>query len=234
MQNNVPEKPIDYGCKDTNSNHTVFITFEGIDGSGKTTHAVRLRDELDAAGLPVVFLREPGATPLGERIRSILLDIDNIDIDPISELLLYEAARSQLVRSVIRPALDDRTIVLCDRFVDSTLAYQGYGRGISLDCINRSNEIACDGIIPDLTILFDLDPTIALARATKNGADRIEQEGIALMERVRNGYLALANENPQRFAIIDGSRSIEEVWIQLVDALAARTSLPVRRNSDIK
>ncbi|MDR0888412.1 MAG: dTMP kinase [Coriobacteriales bacterium] len=165
-----------------------FITFEGGEGTGKSTQIRLLQARLVAAGYHVLRLREPGGTHTGEEIRAILLDPKNTDIDPLSELLLYEAARAQLVREVILPTLDKGCVVLCDRFTDSTLAYQGIARGLGVDLVRRANEVGSDGLVPDRTILLVRELNDAMENATKDGADRLEREGLAFHKRVNEAF----------------------------------------------
>jgi dTMP kinase len=199
----------------------LFITFEGVEGSGKTTQLQTLRSQLTAAGRDVVETRDPGGTAIGTQIRSVLLDHENRGMAEVAELCLYEASRAQLVREVIRPALAQGRIVLCDRFTDSTVAYQGYGRGLDLNVIARLNAMATDGVSPDLTLLLDLDPEVGLARARRRvcqeraSQDRIEQEEMSFHRRVRDGYRALAAAEPGRVAILDASGGISEIADQV-------------------
>lgn len=189
-----------------------FITIEGGEGCGKTTQAVQLGQYLESKGHRVLVTREPGGSPAAEAIRNILLDPGNNAITPMAELLLYEAARAQHVEERVRPALDLGQVVICDRFADSTMAYQGYGRGLSCDVIGRLNRIASQGVWPDLTIVIDLPANVGLARVTRERAsDRIERETLAFHERVRNGFLKLAKADTQRIRVIDGSGTVEEV-----------------------
>jgi len=182
-----------------------LITFEGIDGSGKTTQINLLADSFRAAGLDVLVLREPGGTPIGEAIRKILLDSRHDGMGQETELLLFEAARAQLIREVIEPALAAGTRVICDRFFDSTLAYQGFGRGMDLDMIEALNRYAVGACRPDVTILLDLPVEAAVRRlAGRQGqADRLEGEGLAFMQRTGEGYRALAAREPERIVKID-------------------------------
>jgi dTMP kinase len=191
----------------------VFITFEGVEGCGKSTQARLFAQRLSAMGAPVRVLREPGGTQVGEAIRSILLDPANAGLDARAELLLYEASRAQLVAEVIEPALEAGEVVICDRFLDSTTAYQGYARGIPLDEVKRLNDAAAGGLVPDLTIVVDLDPALGLERACRDsaGADRLEAEEIAFHERVREGFLAVARDEPQRVVVVPGDGTLEEV-----------------------
>lgn len=184
----------------------LFITFEGCDGSGKSTQIARLERRLRTLGYDVRSFREPGGPEVGgvgERIRAILLDPALGELDPGAELLLYEAARAQLVSTHYRPALADGAIVLGDRYTDSTIAYQGYGRrALPLERIRALNELATGGLVPDLTILLDVDAADGLAQATTRGADRLERAGRAFHERVRSGFLALAAAEPERVKLV--------------------------------
>lgn len=192
-----------------------FITIEGPEGSGKSTQARRLEDHLLASGVDVVRAREPGGTPLGEEIRRILLlaGEERRVIDPLADALLFSAARRQLVEEVIRPALAGGKSVVCARFADSTLAYQGFGAGVPLDVLRDLERVATGGLRPSLTILLDLPPEAGLAR--KPAADQTRFElgfDLAFHERVRAGFLALASAEPSRFAIVDGRPAADDVW----------------------
>lgn len=175
----------------------LFVTFEGIDGCGKTTQVTALRDSLEAKGARVIVIREPGATFIGEKIRSILLDNANSGMSSETEVLLYEAARAQIVSEVIRPALLAGKVVICDRFYDSSVAYQGYARGLPLESIDSLNQFATGGLEPDLTFLLDLPAEAALERMNvrEGSHDRLEIEGLGFMEKVRAGYLELAGKH---------------------------------------
>ena len=200
----------------------LFVTLEGIDRSGKTTQARLLCDALGDAARPV---REPGGTPLGERVRELLKE-PAADIGPEAEALLFAAARAELVARVIRPALQDGAVVVSDRFLDSSLAYQGGARGLGVEEVARLNDWATGGLVPDLTILLDLDPATAAARG--GGADRFESEGIELQESVRAEYERLAITDPDRWRRVAADRPPEEVHREVLGivraALAARSS----------
>ncbi len=198
----------------------VFVTVEGADGSGKTTQAARLADALEAAGRSVVRLREPGGTAISEKIRSILLDPANSEMADECELLLYEASRAQLVRQVIEPALAEGAVVLCDRYFDSTFAYQSVGRGLDAALVSRANKIGSCGVVPTRTVVLDLDPESAFSRATAGGADRLEGAGLSFQERVRAGFLQLAEEEPDRVVVVDASGERDEVFLRISGALA--------------
>ncbi len=195
-----------------------FITFEGPEGGGKTTHARRLVEQLQAAGRQVLYTREPGGTPTGEAIRDILQH-DKAGEAPCSEteVLLFAASRAQLVRHVIIPALERGAWVVCDRFADSTTAYQGYGRGFPVEQMIAINEFAINGAQPDLTLLLDLPVSDGFARLQQRGGqkDRIEREALEFHERVRAGYLAMAQRWPERFRVVDVRRPVEEVTAEI-------------------
>ncbi len=201
-----------------------FITFEGPEGGGKSTHVQELAKQLRAEGLTVLVTREPGGTPLAEKIRSLLRD--ELDDPPVtrSEVLLFLAARAQVVSQVIRPALARGEWVLCDRFADSTFAYQGYGRGIDVGLLKNFNDFATEGLMPDLTILLDVPLEVSRARlaerqaATATSADRIEQAGSMFHRRLREGFLELARAEPNRFVTIDATGDKDKVS---ADVLAA-------------
>lgn len=191
----------------------MFITFEGIDCSGKSTQAQLLVERLHSVGKKVLLLREPGGTPVSEKIRTILLDRQHREMNPKTELLLFSAARSQLVHQIICPALREGSIVICDRFFDSTTAYQGYGRNIDLQEILALNRIATSGTIPDLTVLVDIEVKEILRRRLKAGlsADRMESSGEKFYERVRSGYRAIAGLEPRRVVMFDGMQAVEVI-----------------------
>ncbi len=192
--------------------HTgLFITFEGIDQSGKSTQAERLAKRLEENGYMVKSWRDPGSTLISEQIRDILLSAKNHGMSPIAELLLYEAARAQIVAECIRPALDKKQIVIMDRFYDSTTAYQGYGRGIQPDTIHRANLIATNGLAPDITFFIDVTWEESCRRKGRDARDRMESEGQAFFDRIREGYLLIAKSEPERIIVIDGQRPIEEI-----------------------
>ncbi len=202
-----------------------FITFEGIDGCGKTTQFRMLAHWLREHGKEVVETVEPGGTAVGQQIRRILLDPASADLHPRAELLLYFASRAQNVDQVIRPGLDAGRMVLCDRFTDSTLVYQGCGRGLDPEMIRDLDRIACQGLKPDVTLLIDIDLETSLTRARHRNdrlgpsESRIDEESVAFHERVRKGYLALAKSEPDRIAVIDGRASISEVGQRIREAL---------------
>lgn len=191
----------------------LFITFEGIDGCGKTTQAERLAAYVTSRGREVVLTREPGGTGVSELIRSILLDKANHRMSRLTEMLLYMASRAQHTEELIRPALGRGAIVVCDRYMDATLAYQGYGRGLDKKVIRELNTVATSGLVPRLTILFDLEPMMCGRRMAdmNKTADRLEGEGLEFQRRVREGYLEMAGGEPDRFRILDGARSVDEL-----------------------
>lgn len=202
----------------------VFVTFEGGEGAGKSTQIALLSERLRSDGVPVVTTREPGGTGLGEGVRELLLHADH-PVDAWAELLLYEASRAQLVAEVIAPALELDALVLCDRFTDSTTAYQGYGRGLPLDRVAEANRLGSRGMTPALTVLLDVDPALGLARATGGGADRLEREALAFHERVREGFRALASAEPGRFVVVDGGAPAHEVAAAVWEAVTAHQAL---------
>lgn len=187
----------------------LFITFEGADGCGKTTQQLLAGKYLEGKGYNVLITREPGAKGLGEKIREILLNYDG-DVSDKCESFLFLADRAQHVDIMIKPAVQEGKIVLCDRYTDSTAAYQGYGRQQNLDRINMLNDIATSSVKPDLTIVFDIDVETSQKRVGKE-KDRMESAGIEFHNRVRNGYLELAKQEPERIKVIDASKSIEEI-----------------------
>lgn len=204
----------------------MFITFEGLDFSGKSTQARLLSERLSQENFNVLVLREPGGTEIGEKIRSILLDKQTSGMTDTSELFLFSASRSQLVEEVIKPALEGSMIVVCDRFYDSTTAYQGSGRGLSEEAINVINTFATAGLVPDVTFFLDLTLPELEKRMlrSKSGKDRMESNGQGFYEKVRECYLSLARKE-KRFVVIDAIQSIEEiheaVW-QKVEHMAAQ------------
>lgn len=198
----------------------LFITLEGADGCGKSTQAAILADRIAATGREVVRLREPGGTAVSEKIRALVLDPENSEMVPECELLLFEASRAQLVRQVIEPALARGAVVVCDRFYDSTFAYQAAGRSLAEPTIRAANALGSCGVAPDRTLVLDMDTDAALSRATRDGADRMEAEGVAFQRRVREGYLRLVAEEPRRVRRVDATGTVEEVAGRLADALA--------------
>jgi dTMP kinase len=186
----------------------LFITFEGVEGAGKTTQIALLRDALEAEGHRVTATRCPGGEPLAEAIRAVLLDADSLVLPP-TELLLFCAARVQVTARVLRPLLDAGHVVLMDRFTDSTVAYQGHARGQDLETVRSLNRFATGGLCPDLTLLLDVDPERGLARQTDR--NRMEAESLEFHRRVRQGYLAEAALDPDRFRVVDGSLPIDAI-----------------------
>ena len=188
----------------------LFITMEGPDGSGKSTQIEAIRRFLEEKGERVIVTREPGGTQISEKIRALLLDRENAEMDPMAEALLYAASRAQLVAQIIKPALEDGTHVICDRFVDSSIAYQGFGRGLG-DSVAVINAYAVNNCMPDVTFLMKLNPEIGKSRIKSSDQDRIEMEKIDFHNRVFAGYEALETEYPDRIVGIDASRNIEEI-----------------------
>lgn len=195
------------------SSRGLFITVEGIDGCGKSTQARLIAATLEAAGHDVLRLREPGGVKISEQIRAILLDPANAEMGDVCELLLYEAARAQLVHQVIRPALAAGKTVVCDRFYDSTTAYQAFADGLDRNMVSQANELAVDGCRPDLTLVFDLPVEDALRRRSgREAEDRLELKGLEFQERVAAGFRAVAADEPDRVKLIDAGESIAEVF----------------------
>ncbi len=195
----------------------IFISFEGIEGSGKTKQSRLLYEYLRKSGYKVILTGEPGGTQIGLKIRDLLLSVENRKMTPVSELLLYNASRSQHIKEVILPALKKGFIVITDRFIDSTKAYQGYGRGIDLKLIEFLEKIVTEDIRPDLTLLLDLDVKIGLKRNRGiNKTDRLELEDVKFHKRVREGYLKIAAKELERIKLIDATESIEEIHRKII------------------
>jgi len=188
----------------------LFITFEGPDGSGKSTQVRLLGEYLKELGHDVVCTREPGGSRIGEKIRDVILDTENMEMDALTEAMLYASSRAQHVAEVIRPALEQGRIVLCDRYVDSSIAYQGYGRNLG-DIVEEINALAVAGIVPDLTILLDIPPEVCFERIGRTDGDRIESEDMTYHRRVYEAYLDLSKKHADRIKRIDGARGIEAV-----------------------
>lgn len=203
----------------------VFLTFEGPEGAGKTTQISRLAEALVARGRDVTRTREPGGDPFGERVRALLLDRD-ASPTPVAELLLFAAARAQNVKCVVRPALEAGHVVLCDRFTDSTLAYQGYGRGLPMDSLRAVNSVATEGLVPRKTFLLDLPPSVGLARQSPDAQDRLDRETLDFHERVRAGFLAVAADEPARFVVLDAESSPDELFAKLLATVLPLLSQP--------
>jgi len=191
----------------------MFITLEGPEGSGKSTQAVLLAQFLAENGFSVVSTREPGGTNIGDQIRDVLHDVANEEMESETEFLLYSASRAQLVREVIRPALLENKVVLCDRYADSSIAYQGYGRGLDLDTLLAVTEFATGGLVPDLTLLLDIDVEQGLSRRIDGDDEmnRLDLQEIAFHQRVRDGYHQLAAAGPERWVLVDAGRRPEEI-----------------------
>ncbi len=206
-----------------------FITFEGVEGCGKTTQMELLKAFFEKMGKEVLTVREPGGTLIGEKVRAILLNSGEEPIDPWAELFMYEACRAQLVKNIIRPALQAKKTVICDRFTDSTLAYQGFGRGLEIKAIKEINRLATGDLMPDITFLIDCDIEVGLKRALsrikeKMGAkeDRFEREDLAFHRRVRHGYLSIAKKEPERVKVINADRDIPSIHKEICDIINKR------------
>ncbi|MDD3350608.1 MAG: dTMP kinase [Eubacteriales bacterium] len=198
----------------------LFITFEGPDGSGKTTQIKRLQMFFEDKGQKTLLTREPGGTIIGEKIRTLILDPEHKEMDPITEAMLYAASRAQHTAQVILPAINSGCTVICDRYMDSSIAYQGYGRKLG-DPVRVINEIAVRGLAPDLTFLLLLDPEVGKSRICGE-LDRLELEKSAYHNDVYQGYLKLAEQNPKRIVVIDADRGIEEIHTEILETIAAR------------
>lgn len=193
---------------------SLFITLEGPEGSGKTSAIKLVREALEQMGHEIIMTREPGGTPISEQIRNVILDKDNTAMDPRTEALLYAASRRQHLVEKIWPALKEGKIVFCDRYLDSSLSYQGYARGLGIDDILKVNEYATEGTYPDITFLFDIDPELGLERINKNKdreVNRLDVEKLSFHQKVREGYLILSKRFPDRYIVIDASKPLEEV-----------------------
>lgn len=217
----------------------MFISFEGIEGSGKTTHAEHTVRFLQDKGHDCVITREPGGTRIGEKIRAILLDPLSKDMDPLTELLLYNADRAQHIKEYILPLLSDGKMVLCDRYYDATMAYQGFARGLNIGLIEKMHTLLFENLKPDITLLLDLPPEIGLKRAWKqihNGnriseETRFEEERLSFHTRVRKGYLELARLEPERFRVIDASKKEDEVREEIIKILDAEIKSRILTNA---
>lgn len=198
-------------------NKGLFITFEGADGCGKTTQMDLLANFLENKGYDIILTREPGAKGLGEKIREILLNYDG-EVSDRCESFLFLADRAQNIDTIVKPAVNSGKIVLCDRHIDSTVAYQGYGRGLDLDRINMLNNLAVNGVKPDLTFVFDIDVETSMHRVGKE-KDRMEKSGKEFFNKVREGYLSIAKLEPDRVKVIDASRSIDEISKNVIDII---------------
>ena len=197
----------------------LFITFEGPDGAGKSTQIENLRKYLDELGLESVFTREPGGTDIGEKVRNILLDPGNKGMGSKTEALLYSASRAELVEKVISPALEQDKVVVCDRYIDSSLAYQGYGRGLGALKVFGINQFATEDLMPALTIMMLLDPDQGRARLDPDDLDRLESEDLEFREKVLEGFANIAEEYAYRMKVIDAAKSREEIWEEIKEAV---------------
>jgi dTMP kinase len=205
---------------------SLFITFEGGEGSGKSVQAKALYRRLLKLAIPAVLTHEPGGTTFGKRLGRWLKWAQDVDISPLAELVLFNASRAQLVTEVIKPSLDKGKVIISDRYADSTIAYQGYGRELDLETVRMLNNVAAQGLKPDLTILLDISAEEGLARKKAKKQDRFEQEELAFHHRVREGYLKLAADEPERWLVIDATQSREEIasiiWQRVSQLLSTR------------
>jgi dTMP kinase len=202
----------------------MFITFEGPEGSGKTSQIIPLANTLRQKGYKVFTTREPGGTAIGDQIRTVLMQLENKSMNPRTEILLFCASRAQLVEEVIRPHLNQGDIVLCDRYADSTLAYQGYGHGLDMDFLRRLLDFATGGLKPDMTLLLDVDPEMGLRRRMNSGGEwnRLDAYELAFHRRVRQGYLKMADEAPQQWKVVDASQPTKDVQQALIEIVQSR------------
>lgn len=200
-----------------------FVTFEGCEGVGKSRQLEMLKGYLTARGIKFYYTREPGGTPVSEKIREIILDKNNAEMTDECEALLYAAARAQLLKQVIKPVLEEGGLVICDRYIDSSLAYQGYARGLGAEFVKKINDYAVKNFMPDYTVFLNLSPELAFRR--KGGADagdRLEISGMEFHQKVYRGYLGLAAENPERFIVIDASGTREQTHAKIIAALKGK------------
>ncbi|HLY27908.1 MAG TPA: dTMP kinase [Aggregatilineales bacterium] len=202
----------------------MFITFEGPEGSGKSTQVPLLEKHLASKGFDVVAVREPGGTPIGDQVRDVLHDMKNQEMHPHTELLLYSASRAQIVAQVIRPHLERGGIVICDRYADSTMAYQGYGRGLALDSLRQITQFATGGLVPDLTVYLDLEPEVGLNRRNASGVEwnRMDSQTLDFYRRVCDGYQVLIAADPTRWVSIDARQSVEAISSAIINTVEAR------------
>jgi dTMP kinase len=208
----------------------MFITFEGPDGSGKTTQIRKLIAVLQEKGLDIVHTREPGGTDIGDQIRSVIMNMKNKSMHPRAEILLFCASRAQLVEELIRPSLAEGKLVLCDRYADSTMAYQGYGHGLDRVVLSQLLNFATGGLKPDLTLLFDISAEAGLRRRLTNHDEwnRMDDYALQFHERVRSGYLSMAAAEPERWAVINADRSPDAVHEDVLSVISARLDLQKR------
>lgn len=200
-----------------------FITLEGPEGGGKSTQARRLAEHLESLGQDVLFTREPGGTEIGDQIRRVIMSLENKSMSPEAEFLLFSASRAQVVRELIQPHLERGGVVVCDRFYDSSLAYQGYGHELDLELLHTITRFVTGGLVPDMTILLDLTSKLGLDRRKHDGRwNRLDDYDLAFHERVRAGYLKLAESEPDRWVRIDAAQTEEEIQNQIRSAVAAR------------
>ncbi|WP_407539489.1 dTMP kinase [Deinococcus radiomollis] len=208
----------------------LFVTFEGPEGAGKSTQIRLLAARLEREGIAHLLTREPGGTDIGGKLRELVLDTRS-RVSPMTEFLIYSASRAQLVGEVMRPALERGEVLVCDRYVDSSYAYQGYGRGLNMAQLRAVSEAATGGLTPDLTVLLNIDPALGLTRAARVGEpDRIEREGLDFHWRLKQGFLELAFKEPQRFLVLDATASIEALSDDIWKAVSARMSVSRSRD----
>jgi dTMP kinase len=206
----------------------MFITFEGLDFSGKSTQAKLLHEYLRSKKIKTILLREPGGTTISEKVREIILDREHIEMTPLTEFMLFSASRSQLVSQVIKPHLKKGYIVICDRYYDSSTAYQSYGGSLELKQVEKVNDIATGGLKPDMTIFIDLSPKEAFSRAASRGKDkdRMENKNLTFYKKVYKGFHAIANNNKKRFVVIKGSLTIEQIHQKIKEKVSKKLNIP--------
>ncbi len=205
----------------------MFITFEGLDFSGKSTQAKLLHEYLGSKKIKSVLLREPGGTPISEKVREIILDREHIDMTPLTEFMLFSASRSQLVSQVIKPHLKKGFVVICDRYYDSSTAYQSYGGSLELKQVEKVNDIATGGLKPDMTIFIDIPPKAAFSRAAIRGVDmdRMENKNLSFYNKVYKGFQNIANNNKKRFVVIKGSLTIEQIHKKITEKVNKKLNI---------
>lgn len=205
-------------------NKGFFITFEGPDGAGKSTQIDKLKLFFAERNLDVLYTREPGGTDIGEKIRQLILDKENVEMDPVTEAFLYASARAQLVRQVLKPAIAAGKIIVCDRYIDSSTAYQGYARGLG-ESVAEINKHAVGEFLPDLTFLFILDPEIGKSRIAVESYDRLESQNFDFHRKVAEGYIEIAKNDDNRFVIIDATKTVDEIWKEIQTVLVDKLGI---------
>lgn len=206
---------------------TKFITIEGNEGSGKTSIIKLLEEDLKKQGISYLSTREPGGSKIAEEIRNVILNVDNVNMDYMTEALLYAASRRQHLEEVVKPAIKENKLVICDRYIDSSLAYQGYARNLGIDNVYNINMYATNGFLPDLTILIDIEPEVGLERIKKNSrkVDRLDLEKMSFHHKVHEGYLKVSEKFPDRIVKVNGNRTLDEVYQEVKDIIFSKLGL---------